>query len=157
MTRKDIENYEDEKIKSLDDFVAFCCYHDSDFGYQWDTEYVWDEKHYRHLETGNKLLNIYIPFDKLDLFTEKVIGFDYFDDRNYPEVHLYWGGICFDDQDEIKDLMDYFDIKDAHDVFPDSEEFLTRDDLSTEEGIDKYFKHLEEVNIREKGSNNFIE
>lgn len=157
MTRQEIENYDYDKIKSIDEFVAFCCYHDSDFSYEWKDE-VWSDEKKSWVKPEKEHLYLWIPFDKLDILTSQVLGHSYFEDGHYPTVTMYDGGILIDDQDEIDYMMDWCELYTQEDrlaVFPKPETTRTYPDLSTEESIDAYFKHLEEIGKREKGSNEF--
>ena len=159
MTRQDIENYDYDKVESISDFIAFCCYHDSDFAYEWK-DYVWDDTQKKYVTPEKEHLYLWIPFDKLDIFTHQVIGFDYFDDGHYPLVNMYDGGIRIDDQEEIKWLLDWCELDTEEKVlavFPKHETYDPTYLLSTEEAIDNYFKRLEELGVREEGSNIIIE
>lgn len=157
MTRKDIENYETDKIKTLDDFVAFCCYNDTDFAYEWKSE-VWSDEKKCLVYPEKKPLYLWIPFDKLDILTSQVLGNSYFEDGHYPDVKMYDGGVLIDDQDEIEHMLQWCELytdEEIHAVFPDFEVTHSYPDLSSEESIDAYFKHLEEIGKRDASSNEF--
>lgn len=143
MTREEIENYEPEKIQTMDDFVAFCGYHDSDFCYEWK-EYTYDKSGYKRINYDKPRLVMWVPFDKLDILTSQVLGNAYFEDGRYPDVNMYDGGV-FIGPDEVEEMLDWLEIEKPEEVFPYSEVHSSYPDLSTPEKIDAYFEHFKKL------------
>ena len=68
------------------------------------------------------------------------------------------GYVLIDDQDEIEHMLQWCELytnEEIHAVFPDFEVIYSYPDLSSEESIDAYFKHLEEIGKSDTGSNEF--
>ena len=157
MTRKEIENCEEEKIRTLDDFVAYCSYWDHDFSYEWK-DYGWDKSGRKQINYDRSRLHMWIPFERMSILTCQVIGSGYFEDGNYPDVNIYCGGVYFE-PDVIEDILEYLELTDEEIdcIFPAAEIIHSYPDLSSEQAIDAYFKRLEEIGKREQGSNEFEE
>lgn len=153
MTREDIENYEEKKVRTMDDFVAFCMYWDcNSFTYEWH-DYGWEDNH-KQIKYDRERLSFWVPFDKLDILTGQVLGNSYFEDGRYPQVNMYDGGV-FISPDEVEEMLEWLDMDEEQILatFPKPETVSSYPDLSTEEKIDAYFKHLEELRIRPENSN----
>jgi hypothetical protein len=95
-----------------------------------------------------------VPFDKLDILTSQVLGNSYFEDGRYPRVNMYDGGVYIS-PDEVEEMLEWLGMDEEQILatFPKPETAGTYPDLSTEEKIDAYFKHLEELRIRPENSN----
>ena len=151
MTREEIENYDKEKVRTMDDFVAFCGYHDSDFCYEWK-EYTYERGGYKRIDYDRPRLELWVPFDELDMLTGQVLGNAYFEDGHFAEVSMYDGGVYIG-PDEVEQMLEYLGIENPEEVFPYAETSCSYPDFSTQEKIDAYFKHLEELRIRPENSN----
>ncbi len=141
MTREEIENYEPEKIQTMDDFVAFCGYHDSDFVYEWK-EYGY--KNNKRIDYDKPRLEMWVPFDKLDILTSQVLGNAYFEDGRYPEINLYDGGVYIG-PDEVEEMLEWLEIEKPEEVFPFDVVCCSYPDLSTPEKVDAYFEKLKKL------------
>ena len=142
MTRKEIENSEEEKIRTMDDFVAYCSYWHHDFSYEW-RDYDWDKSGYERTDYGKMRLHMWIPFEMMSILTTQVIGSSYFEDGNYPEVNMYCGGVYFG-PDVIEDILEHLEMseKDIELTFPVADIIYSYPDLTSEKAIDQYFRNL---------------
>ena len=154
MTREDIENCEEQKIRTMDDFVAYCSYWDHDFQYEWK-DYTWDKSGYDRIDYGKSRLHMWVPFDRMNILTSQVIGSSYFEDGNYPEVEMYCGGIYIG-PDLIENILEYLEMtpEEINLVFPPEDIIYSHPELSSEEAIEQYFKKLGKLNNSTNNNSN---
>ena len=149
MTREQIENCEEDKIRTMSDFVAYCSYWDHDFTYEWKDTW-WDKSGYNQIKYEKSRLHMWIPFDRLDILTSQVIGSSYFEDGNYQSVEMFCGGV-FLGPDVIEDILEYLEMspEDIDLTFPPEDIIYTYPELSSEEAIEKYLKKLSDMSSSE--------